>query len=1034
MQRREFINTGFLTLGGMLIGRNFTYANALAETSALFQDINGNTTYDLIINGAGLSGFFTALEAAKRNLKVLVVDKRTSPGYDIAGKRKLWLQADGIEEWDEALLDLFFPAGEQEEMFNKELLGAPRNSRAEDELLLFAGSLKKGMLRSLLVNKVDVLLMTDVCGVVSDKNNQVSGIVVASKHGVYSINCGSFIDATDHNMFTRDLFRQDYKIQDASFVIELEGVGTLSEKNLFVSDSLGLLNNRIDIHKGKKAADQYLLEYSFPVEKNDLSAIEQKARTIAFEIGKNLPGLSPSFSAATLRFYALECSLHVAGKMDTSIPLTDYHYFENQANGYSCHSMMQVMEAAKEQVNKIHECKNQRDHIFVHYMGKKVPFKGSKKTINEYGQALPLSPFPVETLKPQVQDCSILIAGGGTAGTMAALGAARKGFQPTVVEYFNDMGGTRTMAGVYRYYRGLQDHEFMKQHISEVKQIAAEYHMNGIMPMCCQYLKTLLDNNCHVINGAIFCGAEVVNKQLKSITVCENGQLRKLNAQITIDATGDADVAYFAGEGFETGDSRMEITQNYSGWDVPFRPKENNYHRDYDIIDSTEISEMQRGYYLAHYESHYYDFYPMIGIRESRRPNGTHKLDMRDILKEKYFEDTIAQARSDFDAHYFIGAEYARCAFFCTHFNNHAIVNIPYRSIVPKTIDGLLFSGKAISESYGAIQFTRMAADVTVLGYVTGLIAAGIVKQGVRPRDFSVSAIREELKGNSYLPGNQSTDKAETIPQMVDKLTEGDATYLSRCCMEEKASILTLLENAFSQNRTILLAKALAWFGKAGGVSLIIKELTELFEEEQRTGHSSAYYEWYKTETLYWKINQDIALLGMAGSKESIRIINHILKHTTSGGKRVAGTKVYDIERIDYQLVPCFNRIFNLCFCIERIPDKIFISGLDQLFEDPHLGGYKSNEYQQVRWRVYGANLEVYMAAADARSGSKKGVERLIDYLTDAHSVFRHFAHDELVAIFHKDLEYDTHRWSQYANQKIRISYNPTPLIKETEV
>jgi len=1035
MKRREFLNTGLLTLGGMMIGRNFTFANAMDETSDSFKNTKGNNynNYDLIINGAGFSGFFAALEAAKRNLKVLVIDKRTSPGYDITAKRKLWLQKDGIEKWDENMLDLFFPEGELAEMLHKELLSAPRSSRAKEEMLLFAGSIKKGMMRSLLVNKVDVLLMNDVCGIVTDKNNSVSGVIVASKHGTYSISCGSFLDASDQNLFTRDLFGQKYKIRNAGFVLELEGVGELSESSLSVSDSFGVLNNRLEIHKGKKAADQYLIEYRFAVETNDLSTIEQKARSIAFEISKKLPDLSPAFSKTELRYYALECSFEVEGKMDTSISLKNYDYIENPGTVYSCNSILQIIETARKKAEKINEYSTPVDKDIVYYIGGNAPFKGTKETISENGHALPLSPFAANTLSLKKKETSILIVGGGTAGAMAALAAKQKGFQPTIVEYFNDLGGTKTMGGVFVYYRGLQQNVIMKNFTAEVKQISADYHMKGTMPLCCKYLRSILDNDCNIINGAIFCGTNVVNKRLKSITICENGKLMQIEADLTIDATGDADVAYFAGEGYDIGDTRMEMTQNYSQWDVPFRPEVDDVHKDYDILDNTEIWELQRGLYLSHYESHYYDFYPMLTVRDSRRPHGLYTLDTADIIKEKYFEDTISQAKSDFDAHYFASSEYSRCGFLLPHMDQNVVINIPYRSLVPKTIDGLLYSGKAISETWGAIQYTRMAPDVTILGFLTGLLAAEIVRQGVQPRDFSVAAIQKEFIDKSYLLENPHQDPS-SINSLVYKLVCEDSPSLSKACLEEKAVILPRLEKTFRQNKTPLLAKALAWFGNTEGVDLLSEELGLLFNQEKIAGHSSTYHEYYRTNLLYWQINQDIALLGMAPCEGSNEVIHRILKHTGSGGKMVINTwRHYNRFRIDYELVPFYNRILNLSFYIERNPNKLFINGLDKLLEEPNLSGFKTTEYNQVKARVYGANLELYIAAAAARSGSKKGMERLIDYLTDIHSNFRQFAHRELVAIFHKDFEYETHQWIQFVNQNIKIAHSVTPLVKAIE-
>lgn len=140
MERREFLNMGLLSVGGVLIGPEFTYAETLKEISDSLHNTSG--FYDLVINGAGMAGFYAAIEASKRGLKVLILDKRTSPGFDIAGKRRLWLNTNGIREWDDAMIDLFCPEGERNEIGEPALSGVAR-SCYKNELLLFAGSLKK---------------------------------------------------------------------------------------------------------------------------------------------------------------------------------------------------------------------------------------------------------------------------------------------------------------------------------------------------------------------------------------------------------------------------------------------------------------------------------------------------------------------------------------------------------------------------------------------------------------------------------------------------------------------------------------------------------------------------------------------------------------------------------------------------------------------------------------------------------------------------------------------------------------------------
>ena len=61
------------------------------------------------------------MRASEITVSYTHLDKRTSPGFDIAAKRKLWLSAEGLEEWDKGLLDLFFPTDEQEESLNNTL-------------------------------------------------------------------------------------------------------------------------------------------------------------------------------------------------------------------------------------------------------------------------------------------------------------------------------------------------------------------------------------------------------------------------------------------------------------------------------------------------------------------------------------------------------------------------------------------------------------------------------------------------------------------------------------------------------------------------------------------------------------------------------------------------------------------------------------------------------------------------------------------------------------------------------------------------
>jgi hypothetical protein len=224
----------------------------------------------------------------------------------------------------------------------------------------------------------------------------------------------------------------------------------------------------------------------------------------------------------------------------------------------------------------------------------------------------------------------------------------------------------------------------------------------------------------------------------------------------------------------------------------------------------------------------------------------------------------------------------------------------------------------------------------------------------------------------------------------------------------------------------LLVAKAMAWFGESLGNDRISAELEELFRREQQEGYPEGYIEVYDSirgreknvlEGLFWRINQNIALLGTAGNPENTGAIRQILERTGSGGKMVFWKdNDYYNGRIDLRLIPFFNRIYNLCFYAERVPHRDLIAGFEALLKDENIGGYVTGEYHRTRWRVYGGELELYIAAALARCGSEKGCRLLADYLRDIHSNFRDYALAELRERIGKDLPPEPGRWRKEFN------------------
>ncbi len=1035
MNRRNFLNLALPATGAILLSNTLMNQQAYAEISRQFTGGPDFDAYDVVIGGAGLSGYFAAIHAARNGKKVLITDRRATPGYDVAAKSKLWMEADGFDALPPELVELFLPAQEEQEIKNTKGAG-PGKSRLGDEIALFKGSLRKGLLRNLLVNKVDVLLMTDVCGLLETKG-QVTGVLLASKHGLHTVRCKSFVDASDNLLLSRRLSGQSLKMDRAGFVLELNKVNQPVRKEIPVPASWGLLQNRIQAHPGKLANNQLFLSFEFPVATADLDEVEHKARRLAVQIGTNLKSLGTDFEKAQIYQYAYETSVHLETTALPKLRLKGHYLLESGQEALSAARLQAIAKNAAGLVDSLVIPATTGTPEKLVLPGQEIALKEASLTpLQEPGFAIPLQNISLNwkaavKVKKQTQ---VLVAGGGTAGALAAAGAIDKGVDTIVVDYFNDLGGTKTMGGVMGYYHGVRDNTFFKKQNEEAERIAFEANMHKKIGRKYYHLKAVLDKGGQFVTSAMLCGALTEGTKVTGVLICRHGQLEMVEAALTIDATGDGDVAAFAGAPYQIGDTRIGYTQNYSQWDVAGVGKlPSNTNRDYDIIDNTKISEQQRGLLISHYEAHFYDFHPFLTVRESRRIDAVHNLDLIDCVEGRHFEDVVALASSDFDPHNIGSSEFTKCGFLLPH-SNDITVEVPYRSIVPKTLDGLLLAGRGYGQTHNALQFTRMTADLLVLGYLTGQIAADAAWKKVQPRQYDITALQKEWASLDYLPakyltlkpGDKRADTGE-IRRRVQQLEGGAPEYLYECSRIEKSRIVPLLKERFSAADTpegkLLLGKMLAWFGDGAGNDLIEEELKQLFAEEQQKGYPGGYIDDYDfirgreknmLEGLFWKINQNIGLLAMSGNGSACDTVQHILEHTAGGGGMVPRTNEYYDGRIDLKIIPFHNRILNLCLYAERVPDKALIPGFEKLLKDENVGGYVTTTYEKVRWRVFGGSLELGIAAGLARCGGKTGFHLLAAYLEDLHFNFKEFAVSELKELTGKDFGFTTKDWQNY--------------------
>jgi hypothetical protein len=576
------------------------------------------------------------------------------------------------------------------------------------------------------------------------------------------------------------------------------------------------------------------------------------------------------------------------------------------------------------------------------------------------------------------------------------------------IEYLPELGGTSTVGRVTGYYGAYKETRFfemIEDGVNGQSRLAGRC-ARGVARML-YYRKQAAEAGGILLTGAILCGVVEDRGSVQGVVVERGGRLFSVTGQVVIDATGDGDVAAFAGAEFAVGNERMQCTQNYSQWDV--NPgvaswKDSTTNRDYDILWSHKMSEWQRGYQLSHYQAHYYDFAPFLTVRESRRIAGDYTITLRDVVQGRRHADAICLAKSDFDPHHFGDTPYSRAGCLLPH-QVTEVVEIPYRAILPRGIDRLLISAKAISQTHNALQFTRMSFDIMTLGYVTGRIAASVAKQGILPRDFDVSTLRDDLREWKILPDSATGESAsaantDAISVFVDELMSGGAKSLLRLMVQEPQTAVPALRRAWRdasrEDSRLRLAKALAWFGDPIGNELILDEMQRLFRDEQAAGNLPREYYREDQATEYWTINQDIALLGLSGDSVVLSEILALADSLKLGNPPVRQATAYNRGRIDLRLVPYYNRIITICFAIEQMPAPVAAPTLNRFLDDPYIREQVTKSPREAGDRIYGGILESRLAATAARCGDQRGTRVLAAYLQDVHPMLSHYAAREL--------------------------------------
>jgi glycine/D-amino acid oxidase-like deaminating enzyme len=309
-------------------------------------------------------------------------------------------------------------------------------------------------------------------------------------------------------------------------------------------------------------------------------------------------------------------------------------------------------------------------------------------------------------------------------------------------------------------------------------------------------------------NLALEAGVKILLHSFCTDVVMENGRIRglildgkrgllKVNARAVIDCSGDADVCHWAGAPYERAGEidpaqtftttfrmvnvdterakafgkkamwqKMEEAANSGEYQLPRR--EGSWHittqqgvihtimtrvADMDGTDPVSLTtaEIEGRRQALEYARFLRDFVPgyeqaalswlshPIGVRETRRVYGQYRLTREDCLSARKFPDAIGACGAPIEDHH-AGTDTA-----WQYLPDGMTYDIPYRTLVPQGVSGLLVAGRCFSATHDAHASCRSMAQTMTMGQAAGTAAALAVRADVLPGEVDINRLQNKL-------------------------------------------------------------------------------------------------------------------------------------------------------------------------------------------------------------------------------------------------------------------------------------------------
>ena len=418
----------------------------------------------------------------------------------------------------------------------------------------------------------------------------------------------------------------------------------------------------------------------------------------------------------------------------------------------------------------------------------------------------------------------VVVLGGGPAGIAAASAAARHGKKTILIERYGFLGGMGTAAGVTNFC-GLHANVF-GEHTQIVQGIAADFlaridalgGLNKPHVVFGKILAQAYDTAAYKIAAdqiVIASGAQLLfhalavgvvmadQNSVHALLIETKSGRRAIIGHTFIDASGDGDLAAWAGAPFDKGDGHgnllypsmmfrlngVDPIKAGNAWEVipqlmlkaqaqgryqfprktPIvRPQKNPAEWRVNLtqlankngmaMDGTHLQELSDAEILGReqianvagflnevpgFENAYVvDIPPQVGIRETRRIMGDYQLTEPDVLGCASFNDSIGLNGWPLELHTAGDVEFRWPPIPQSRGYNQ----LPYRMLLPLGLNNVWVAGRCASMSHEAQSAARVSGACFVMGEAAGVAATMATGGGVSSRHINVLQLLSTLR------------------------------------------------------------------------------------------------------------------------------------------------------------------------------------------------------------------------------------------------------------------------------------------------